>query len=57
MITNVTTGKEVYSAMISAAQESVEVELTGYGKMTYEVLVDGMLYSTGPDIIVDFDAA
>ena len=56
VIKNVTTGKEVYSAMISAAQESVEVELTGYGKMTFEVMVDGMLYSTGPDIIVDFDA-
>ena len=55
VITNVTTGKEVYSGMVSATKDSIEVEVTGYGKMTFEVTVDGMVYSTGPDITVDFD--
>ena len=55
VITNVTTGKEVYSGMVSATKDSIEVEVSGFGKMTFEVTVDGMVYSTGPDIIVDFD--
>ena len=56
VITNVTTGEEVFNGQFSAADTEVKVDLTGYGKMTYEVTVDGMVYSTGLDIVVDFDA-
>ena len=56
VITNVTTGEEVFNDQVSAADTEVKVDLTGYGKMTYEVTVDGMVYSTGLDIVVDFDA-
>jgi hypothetical protein len=57
VIRNETTGEEVYNGMVPASQKTVEVSVTGYGKMTYEVTVDGIpYYSTGFKPEIDFDA-
>ena len=47
VITNTTTGKTVFSGTASTANTTMEVEITGYGVMNFEVVVeDGIERST-----------
>jgi len=40
VVTNTTTGQVVYSGTVSTASSTVELSLTGYGVMNYEIVVE-----------------
>ena len=53
-IVNKTTGQTVYSGTVPADQTSVTVSLTGTGKQTYEVEINGLPVADYGQIVVDF---
>lgn len=54
-IVDKTAGKTVFDGTVDAGKADVTVQLTGSGKHTYEITIDGMVFGDYPDnLVVDF---
>jgi len=53
-IVNKTTGQTVYRGTVPAGQAEVTVGLTGSGRQTYEIYINGLYFGDNGDVTVDF---